>query len=144
MNYLKLSFLAVILFFTAHLSKAQVTAGLYTNSIMTYLGVGTDPEKKIFGEARLFAGEFINRFFGAEVIGQYNFIQSDWYNLSGGLMAGYHEFDDARVGLPVLLAIKPIENHRKLALILEATPLYNGLIAFRGNFGLRYTIEGKK
>ncbi|WP_215225260.1 hypothetical protein [Echinicola shivajiensis] len=144
MNYLKLSFFAVILFFTAQLSKAQVTAGLYTNSFSTQVGIGTNPEKKFFGEARLFAGDFLQNAYGIEAVGQYNFIQSDWYNLSGGLMVSYLEFDENRIGLPVLLAIKPIENHRKLALILEATPLFDGEVGLRGNFGLRYTIEGNK
>jgi hypothetical protein len=57
-------------------------------------------------------------------------------------MLGYYELGDdgIRVGLPVLLAIKPIESHRAFAILLEATPLYNGVLGLRGNMGIRYTI----
>lgn len=122
-------------------SYAQVTAGVYSNGILSQIGIGSDPEKKFFGEGRILAGDIYNRYLAVEAIGQYNFIQSDWHNVSGGLMLGYDEYmDRARIGLPVLLAIKPIEAHRNLALVLEASPIYNGDIALRGNMGIRYTI----
>lgn len=127
---------------SSSLAQAQITAGVYSNGILTQVGFGTNPEKKLFGEGRIFAGDFINNFFGVEVLGQYNLKQSEWHNLSGGLMLGYYERgeDGIRLGLPVLLAIKPIENHRAFAVILEATPFYNGGLALRGNMGIRYTI----
>src|SRR5690554_1312670 len=109
---------------TAHLSHSQVTAGIYSNGILTQIGVGTDPEKKVFGEGRLFAGDYINNFFGIEVLGQYNLKQSDWHNISGGLMLGYSEYLGAIAGIPVLLAVKPIQNYRNFAIVMEATPLY--------------------
>lgn len=125
---------------TAHLSHSQVTAGIYSNGILTQIGVGTDPEKKVFGEGRLFAGDYINNFFGIEVLGQYNLKQSDWHNISGGLMLGYSEYLGAIAGIPVLLAVKPIQNHRNFAIVMEATPLYVETLALRGNLGIRYTI----
>ncbi|GGF33487.1 hypothetical protein [Echinicola rosea] len=145
MTYLK-SILFLLLFQACitQLANAQVTVGVYSNGILTQLAAGTDPDRKFFGEGRLFAGDYLNRYFGAEAIGQYNFYQSDWYNVSAGLMLGYYEFDDgARVGAPVLFAFKPISNHRAFAIMMEATPMYNGALGLRGNFGLRYTI-GKK
>ena len=126
---------------TAHLSHSQVTAGIYSNGILTQIGIGTDPEKKFFGEGRLFAGDYINNFLGIEALGQYNLKQSDWHNISGGLMLGYYDYTEGiRVGLPVLLAIKPIESHRNFAIIMEATPTYAEDLALRGNLGIRYTI----
>lgn len=130
-----------ISFFTIHFTHAQVTAGVYSSGILTQIGIGSDPENKFFGEGRLFAGDYINNFFGFEALGQYNLKQSDWHNISGGLMLGYYDYvEGVRVGLPVLLAIKPIETHRNFAIILEATPMYNEGLALRGNLGLRYTI----
>ncbi|AWW31083.1 hypothetical protein DN752_13640 [Echinicola strongylocentroti] len=142
MNYLKFTlFLVIFSIATVKYTSAQVTVGVYSNGILTQLGAGTDPEKEFFGEGRLFAGDVLNPFFGAEAIGQYNFHRSDWYNASAGLMLGYYEFDDgARIGAPVMLAFKPISNHRAFSIMMEATPLYNGDFGLRGNFGLRYTI----
>lgn len=122
--------------------KAQVSVGVYQNGVFTYLGAGTDPEKRYFGEARVFAGDVLNRFFGAELIGQRNFAQTDWYNFSAGLMVGYHEFDYARVGLPAFFTIKPIQSNKNFSLILEATPfLAYGSVYLRGNLGIRYFLQ---
>ncbi|WP_158855897.1 hypothetical protein [Lunatibacter salilacus] len=123
-------------------AEAQVSVGIYQSGVFTYLGAGTDPEKRYFGEARIFAGDVLNHFFGAEVIGQRNFKQSDWYNFSAGLMVGYHEFDDARVGLPAFFTIKPIQSNKNFSLILEATPFvaYSS-VYFRGNLGIRYFLR---
>ena len=146
MQLFKTLFLILIISIcSSSLAHSQITAGVYSNGIFTQVGIGTDPEKKFFGEGRLFAGDFFNDFFGVEVLGQYNLKQSEWHNLSGGLMLGYYERvdDGIRVGLPVLLAIKPIENHRAFAVILEATPFYNGGLALRGNMGIRYTIGNR-
>lgn len=141
MNNLKTKLFAGLLFCTCHFANAQITAGLYTNGVLSQVGIGSNPEKKFFGEGRLLAGDYLNRFLGIEAIGQYNFKRSEWHNISGGIMAGYDEMHDVRVGLPVLLTLKPIQNHRKLAIILEATPMYNNYFALRGNFGLKYTIS---
>ena len=138
----KLSFAVLLIIGLGVSAKAQVSVGIYQNGVFTYLGAGTNPEKRYFGEARVFAGDVLNNFFGAEVIGQRNFKQSDWYNFSAGLMVGYHEFDDVRVGLPGFFTIKPIQSNKNFSLILEATPFlaYNS-VYFRGNLGLRYFLQ---
>lgn len=123
-------------------AKAQVSVGIYQSGLFTHLGVGTDPEKKHFGELRLFAGDWINNFFGAELIGQRNFKQTDWYNFSAGVMVGYHEFDEGRIGLPAFFTIKPIQANKNLSLILEATPFvaYSS-VYLRGSIGIRYFLQ---
>lgn len=124
-----------------HFVNGQVAVGMYSNGLLHQIGVGSNPENKFFGEARLLAGDYYNRFFSAEAVGQINIKRSHWHDVSGGLMVGYDgSLDRARVGLPFLLAIKPIEAHRNLAVILEATPMYSYDIALRGNLGIRYTI----
>ena len=122
-------------------AKGQVAVGVYSNGLLHQIGVGTNPGKKYFGEARILAGDEYNRFFSVEAIGQVNIKRSDWHDISGGLMLGYHgALDRARVGLPFLMAIKPIEAHRNFAVMLEATPIYAYDIALRGTFGIRYTL----
>nr|MBI1231228.1 hypothetical protein [Cytophagales bacterium] len=125
-------------------ANAQVSVGIYQSGVFTYAGVGSNPEKRYFGEARLFAGDLLNNFFGIEVLGQRNFKRTDWYNFSAGLMIGYHEFDEARLGVPALFTIKPIQVNRNLAIILEATPFLSyGSVYLRGNLGIRYFLERK-
>jgi len=132
---------AVLFIFTLFHAQAQMTVGVYNGTFYSHLGIGSNPENKFFAEGRLFAGDFINPFFGIEGIGQYNFIASEWYNLSAGLMLGYSEFDEGRVGVHSMLSIKPLENHRNLALILEATPFYSDFdFTLRANIGIRYTL----
>ena len=133
--------LLVISIGSIHFAHSQITVGMYSNGLLHQIGVGTNPENKFFGEARLLAGDEYNRFFSLEAIGQTYIKRSDWHDVSGGLMVGYHgALDRAKVGLPFLLAIKPIEAHRNFAIILEATPMYSYDIALRGNAGIRYTL----
>jgi len=134
--------LSVSIIFILTLSHTQAqTVAVYKSTFYSQLGIGSNPENKFFAEGRLFAGDYLNPFLGIEGIGQYNFITSGWYNLSGGLMLGYSEFDDGRIGLHSMLSIKPIEAHRNLALILEATPFYSfDNFTLRANIGIRYSL----
>jgi hypothetical protein len=125
-------------------ANGQVSVGLYSNGLLHQIAVGSNPQNKFFGEARFLAGDEYNRFFSLEGIGQIALKRSDWHDISGGLMVGYHGWSDqARIGLPFLLAIKPIEAHRNFAIMLEATPTYSYDIALRGSFGIRYTIGNR-
>jgi len=126
-------------------AEAQVSVGLYQSGIFSYLGVGTDPEKIYFGEARLFAGDVLNNYFGAEVIGQRNFKQTDWYNFSAGLMVGYDELELGKVGLPAFFTLMPIQSNRNLSIILEATPFVaSSYVHLRANLGIRYFLQKAK
>jgi hypothetical protein len=137
--------LSFITFCTVHFSHGQVTVGVYSNGILTQIGIGTDPERKFFGEGRIFAGDYINNFLGVEALGQYNLKYSEWHNISAGLMVGYYDYvEGIRIGIPVLLAIKPVESHRNFSVILEATPMYTASFALRGNLGVRYTIGNRQ
>lgn len=139
---------AILLLFitigSIHFAIGQVSVGVYSNGLLHQLAVGSNPDNKFFGEARILAGDEYNRFFSLEGIGQIALKRSDWHDISGGLMVGYHgSSDQARIGLPFLLAIKPIEAHRNLAVMLEATPMYSYDIALRGSLGVRYTITNR-
>lgn len=136
-------FILFIFLFVMHAfeADAQIHAGIYNEGILNHIGVGTDPEKKIFGEARILAGGVINPFLGLEVLGHYNFRNTDWYNMHAGLMVGLNEINDGQVGVPLGLSFKPIANHRQFTLLLEGTPMYAYNFTFRALIGLRYTLR---
>ncbi|MDN3686208.1 hypothetical protein [Cyclobacterium jeungdonense] len=136
MKHLFLLFFAFGLFSSAY---SQVQVGLYQGGILSHIGVGTDPEKSFFGEARILAGGEVNPYLGLEALGHYNLKQTDWYNVHAGLMVGYSEIDNGRFGVPLGLSIKPIANHRQFAVVLEGTPMYAFNFFVRALFGLRYT-----
>ncbi|WP_114751726.1 hypothetical protein [Pleomorphovibrio marinus] len=136
----KISVLFLFFLFSFQGVQAQISAGVYQNAQTTQIGIGSNPEKQLFGELRLLAGDVYNRYFGAEIIGQYTIRKSENYNLSGGIMVGLDDFENGKVGIPILLSLKPFENVRNFAFVLEATPYYMPeLLYFRGNIGIRYT-----
>ncbi|WP_339905523.1 hypothetical protein [uncultured Cyclobacterium sp.] len=136
------AFFAILLMFVSFQGMAQVHVGIYHEGILSHIGVGSDPEKKIFAEARVFAGGMVNPFMGLEAQGHYNFRQTDWYNLHGGLLLGYNEISDAQAGIPLGLSLKPIANHRQFILLMEGTPMYGAYdLTFRALIGLRYTLN---
>ena len=45
------SFIVALLIFASLKGNAQVHVGIYHEGILSHIGVGTDPEKKIFAEA---------------------------------------------------------------------------------------------
>ena len=135
------AFFAILITFASFQGHAQVHVGIYQDGILSHIGIGTDPEKKIFGEARVLAGGVINPFLGVEALGHYNFRQTDWYNLHGGLMLGYTEITDVQAGIPFGVSFKPIANHRQFSLLLEGGPIYAYHLSFRALIGLRYTLS---
>ncbi|WP_154856432.1 hypothetical protein [Cyclobacterium xiamenense] len=134
-----LTFLFIFGFFSTAFS--QVHVGLYQGGILSHIGAGTDPEKSFFAEARLLAGGEVNPFLGAEILGHYNLRKTTWYNLHAGLMLGYSELDNGKIGLPLGFSFKPIAAHRQFALLLEGTPFYENTFAIRALVGLRYTFR---
>ncbi|TNF39439.1 MAG: hypothetical protein EP311_10785 [Cytophagales bacterium] len=133
----------VLLLFLLSFGKAfsQVQVGVYHSGISSQIGVGTNIEKKFFGELRLWAPDRLDIDLGIEAIGQYNFYRSEWYNLHGGLMIGY--YGDGAIGLPVGATIKPISSFQRFGLLMEATPyILGGELFLRANLGLRLRLGG--
>ncbi|GMQ28979.1 hypothetical protein [Algoriphagus confluentis] len=133
----------VILLFLLPFGMAfsQVQVGVYHSGISAQVGVGTNIEKKFFGELRFWAPDRLDLDFGVEALGQYNFYRSEWYNFHGGLMIGY--YGDGAIGLPIGATIKPISSFQRLGLLMEATPyILGGNFFLRGNLGLRMRLGG--
>ena len=138
------SFAIIMIFgvFISIQSQAQVHVGVYPGGILSQIGVGTDVDKKVFGEARFLAGDVVNYVLGVEALGHYNVKQTEWYNLHLGLMVGYTDADDGRIGLPLGMDFKPISNHRQFSILLEGTPIVaNSDLTLRANIGRRYTFR---
>jgi hypothetical protein len=64
--------LFVASFFYAFQTQAQVHVGIYHAGVLSQIGVGTDIDKKLFGEARFLAGDVVNFVLGVEAMGHYN------------------------------------------------------------------------
>ena len=77
----KLMLFSMLLFFAAILeSQAQISAGVYRLSSATFASIGTDPDNKIFGEARVSTGGNV----GIEGTFGYNFVQKEDVNFYSG------------------------------------------------------------
>ena len=138
---MKRAVLILIVFLAFSQAFSQVQVGVYHSGIGAQIGVGTNVEKKFFGELRFLASDRLELDFGAEAIGQYNFHRSEWYNLHGGLMVGY--YGAGAIGLPVGATIKPIPSFKRLGILMEVTPYVLASEFFlRGNLGLRLRLGG--
>ncbi|EPA00270.1 hypothetical protein A33Q_0141 [Indibacter alkaliphilus LW1] len=115
--------------------------GLYKGGLTNQIGVGTDFEKKYFGELRVIAPDMVNYPSGIEGLFHHNFKQTEWYNLHVGLMLGLHRFEQAKAGIPLGFSFKPISGHRHFIILAETTPYFlasPGELFLRANIGLRY------
>lgn len=136
----KLFLLTVTLFFAwVTASNAQVSAGVYRLSSVTYASIGSDPDQKIFGEARVSTGERI----GIEGTFGYNFIQRDEVNFYSGAHLGNQPSDGLYLGIPLGILIKPFTASRNVGLSMEASPIFplDSRTYFRAGIGLRYTFR---
>lgn len=143
MNFKMMVFALVLFIFFPLISQAQVHVGIYHSGITGQIGVGTNNEKKFFGELRLFAPDRLELDLGLEVMGSYNFSTSEVLNIHGGLMLGY--YGAAAIGLPFGITVKPFRELRNLGILLEATPnILGSELYLRSNLGLRYRFNKKE
>ena len=137
--------------FSVHLQAqskiAPVHAGVYFSGLKGQVAIGTDIEQKYFGELRFGANDVLDSPFGIEVLIHRNLVREEWFNFHLGLMAGpYFDSGDVRIGIPLGFTIKPFENHRRFAFLMEATPNVfvdnvGSYANLRANLGLRYTFR---
>lgn len=136
----KLIVISTVLFFaTVYQSNAQIAAGIYRLSSATFASIGTDPDNKMFGEARVSTGSRV----GIEGTFGYNFVQSDEVNFYSGFHLGTEgNRDGFYLGVPLGLLVKPF-NAKNFGFTMEASPIFP---TERGNFfraglGLKYTFR---
>ncbi|MCE7057765.1 outer membrane insertion C- signal [Algoriphagus sp. AGSA1] len=141
----KLLLLSLTLFAFISLAKAQISAGVNLQSSETFVTIGTDPSKQIFGEGRIGTGGDI----GVELMGAYNIVRKDDVNFYLGLGLGldddrhrHDHGDDIYITIPFGLLVTPF-NSKNLGLVLEAAPVLatDHGDYFRAGFGFKYTFR---
>ncbi|WP_373495524.1 outer membrane insertion C- signal [Aquiflexum sp.] len=136
------SFAILMLFFFAAVSQAnaQISAGVYLLSSSTFAAIGTDPDNKMFGEARVSTGSDV----GIEGTFGYNFIQKEEVNFYSGFHLGTEGNNDGfYLGVPLGLLLKPF-NSKNFGFLLEASPIFRTERSsnyFRAGIGLKYTFR---
>jgi hypothetical protein len=126
---------------------APVHAGIYYSGLKGQVAIGTDIEQKYFGELRFGANDILESPFGIEALIHKNLVREERFNFHLGLMVGpYFDSGNFRLGIPLGFTIKPFENHKQLAFLMEATPnafvdAIGSYINLRANLGLRYTFR---
>ncbi|UCS94462.1 outer membrane insertion C- signal [Echinicola marina] len=127
-------------------TMAQVSAGVYQLSSNTFMAIGTDPENKIFGEARLGVGHDVD----IEGTFGYNFIQKDEVNLYSGFHLGAdghhdhdHDHNHLYLGIPLGVLVKPFPSTRNFGFLLEASPIFanHSENYLRAGIGMKYTFR---
>lgn len=128
-----------ILFFCLNKAEAQVSAGILRLSSDTFAAIGTDPDQKMFGEARISTGRRV----GVEGTFGYNFVQREAVNFYSGFHLGTRPSDDLYLGVPLGLFIKPFSGAREFGFNLEASPIFpTGYGSyFRAGIGLKYVFR---
>lgn len=86
-NYLL--FLFILGYYSTSQAQAQVHVGVYHSGVINQVGVGTETEKKFFGELRFLATDLVDFPNGVEALGHANLKRGDWVNLHAGLMFGF-------------------------------------------------------
>lgn len=135
----KLLFSGILLFAIIGKGNAQISAGVYRLSSTTFAAIGTDPDNKIFGEARVSTGRQV----GFEGTFGYNFVQREEVNFYSGFHLGSEGGDDGLyLGIPLGVLVKPF-TAKNFGFLLEASPIFPGENRnyFRAGIGLKYTFR---
>jgi len=127
-------------------ATAQISAGINLQSSETFVTIGTNPDKQLFGEGRISIGRDI----GIELMGGYNVIQKQDVNFYFGLGLGMdgdrnnrnNDNDDFYLAIPFGLLVKPFAKDN-FGIVLEAAPVFADDRGdyFRAGFGFNYTFR---
>ncbi|MBD8491124.1 outer membrane insertion C- signal [Echinicola sp. CAU 1574] len=126
-----------------HKSVAQISAGVYQLSSGTFAAIGSNPDNKMFGEARIGAGGNVD----IEGTFGYNFVQRDEVNFYSGFHLGVDDQgndNDLYLGIPLGVFVKPFPSTRNFGFLLEASPIFptgESNNYFRAGIGLKYTFR---
>jgi hypothetical protein len=143
----KVFLFAFALFAFISISQAQVSVGINFQSSETFITVGTDTDKELFGEARL----GLRRDIGLELMGGYNFIRKSEVNAYVGLGLGLlgddrhkgrDDHNDIYVAIPFGVLIKPLST-KNFGFLIEAAPVFgdHSDSYLRGGIGVKYTFR---
>lgn len=140
---MKSSLFSVLVFFIFFLqAEAQISGAVYRLSSHTFAAIGSDPDNKVFGEARFSTGSRV----GLEGTLGYNFVQRSDVNFYSGFHLGVENNweNDFYLGVPFGLLIKPFSASSNFGFMMEASPIIrtdSGSAFFRAGLGLKYTFR---
>jgi hypothetical protein len=113
------------------------------------VGINTDKTKKISYEMKIFTNNYIDDL-PLELNAFYNFKTREYHRFSIGLgfnLSPFRGFDEANaVVIPTSLEIFPMKDFKKIAIVLELTPII-GIgddVALRSLVGIRYSFDKKR
>jgi hypothetical protein len=142
----KLLLVCTLVFGMLGYANAQISAGLNLQSSETFVTIGTNPDRQLFGEGRIGTGGDI----GIELMGGYNVIQKQDVNFYFGLGLGLdddrkngkNDDDDFYIAIPFGLLVKPFAKDN-FGIVLEAAPVFADHRGdyFRAGFGFKYTFK---
>ncbi len=128
-----------LLCLTVFTTNAQISAGVYRLSSQTFAAIGSDPDRKAFGEARVSTGRTV----GIEGTFGYNFVQSDEVNFYSGFHVGTEGGNNGfYLGVPLGVLVKPFAS-KNFGFLMEASPIFPDGPSnyFRAGLGLKYTFR---
>ncbi|WP_422008282.1 hypothetical protein [Roseivirga pacifica] len=135
--------LIALCLFALNQAKAQVGLSFLHSEAVSSFGISTNPEKRIWGEGRI---DMDVSEFSPEIMGFYNFIRKEDFNLFGGL--GYRfKLAEGPVIPAVGFTVKPFEKMRNFAFHAEGAYVsgaVDGDDFLKGAIGFRYFIKKSK
>lgn len=115
---------------------SQIAVTSYSN---LGIGVNTSAEKRISGELKIFANQDINDVI-FEIDAFYNFKSREYHRFSMGVGIGTASRTFHGIGVPIVLEVYPIQNFKKLSLLIEVGPeVLKDYVNVRSLFGIRYS-----
>ena len=139
---MKRTLLLIALSAIPFISNAQVGLSYLHSDVISAIGVSTNPDKNLWGEARI--GLNVNaRDFSPELVGFYNFVRRDDFKVFAG--AGLRLTTFEGIVLPTIgFNFKPIESKPNFALHAEGALLVGDFgEVIRGTIGFRYFLRKK-
>ncbi|MBO3699455.1 hypothetical protein [Roseivirga sp. E12] len=140
---MKKLFCLTLFLFSANFVKAQVGFSYHQSSVISAFGVSTNPDKKLWGEARIGAN---STEFDITAMVLYNVLEREDFKLYSGVGVGT-TFSDGNIALALGFQFKPIEKKDNFTLFGEYTPLLNssaGSYLASGSIGFRYFLKRRK
>jgi hypothetical protein len=109
------------------------------------VAVGFNYEKPVSGELKVFANRHLDEIV-LELDAFYNFKPRTWHRFSVGFGINAQEFEPLQLVFPLQLEIYPIQNLKRLSMLMELTPGYEFGFepTVRYLWGFRYLLDFKK
>lgn len=138
---MKKALIIILIISSSSALKAQVGFSYHQSSIVSSFGVSSNPDKNLWGEARISTNS--NQF---DITGMvlFNVLKRDDFKLYTGLGLGT-VFFEGNLAVAMGVQVKPIKSKDNLTIFGEFTPLFDlDDYISSGSVGFRYFLKRKK